>query len=71
MYPKLADLRSEYGNFKKGSGYAFTVRNEAIAVLEEAKEQGKEQIINEVEDMLLDILTAIQKSKCNCNRSFC
>lgn len=47
------------------------VRSEALAVLEEAKEKGNEQIINEIEEMLVDIFHSIQENKCNCNRSCC
>ena len=71
MDQKLTSLRLKYERFKKGNENAFIVRSEAIAVLEEAKEKGNEQIVNEVEEMLIDILHAIQEDKCNCNRSCC
>jgi len=71
MNQKLANLRLKYESFKKGNENAFVVRSEALAVLEEAKEKGNEQIINEVEEMLIDLLASIQESKCNCNRSCC
>lgn len=71
MNQKLANLRLKYESFKKGNEDAFTVRSEALAVLEEAKEKGNEKIVNEVEEMLIDVLASIQENKCNCNRSCC
>jgi hypothetical protein len=61
----------KYESFKKGNENVFMVRSEALVVLEGAKEKGNEQIIDEVEEMLVDILSSIQESKCNCNRSCC
>ena len=71
MNEKLISLRLKYENFKKGNEDAFTVRREALAILEEAKENGNEKIINEIEDILIDIQFSIQENKCNCNRTSC
>jgi hypothetical protein len=71
MNQKLANLRLKYENFRKGNEDALMVRSEALAVLEEAKEEGNEPVIDEVEEMLLDLFSFIQESKCNCNRSCC
>ena len=67
MSKTIADLKIKYESFKKGNENPYTVRTEALNVLEEAKKNDDDQVTNEVEDILLDIEFAINESKCNCS----
>ena len=71
MNEKLTDLKLKYENFKKGTENPYTVRTEALRLLEEAKEKGDNQTVDMIEDILLDIEFSINENKCNCTRSSC
>ena len=71
MNEKLTDLKLKYENFKKGNENPYTVRTEALRLLEEAKERGDNQTVDLIEDILLDIEFSINENKCNCTRSSC
>jgi len=61
----------KYENFKKGNENPYAVRAEALRVLEEARENGDKNMIDEIEDILLDIEFSLNENKCNCSRSSC
>ena len=71
MSVKISRLKLKFENFKKGNENPYAIRTEALKVLEDAKEKGDKNMINEIEDMLLDIELWINENKCNCNRSSC
>ena len=64
----MANLKLKYENFKKGNENPFTIRTEALSVLEEAKKAGDSKTIDELEEILMDIEFSINENKCNCNR---
>jgi len=55
MKEQIANLKLRYENFKKGKENPYTFRTEVLLVLEEAKEKGYDQVIDEVEEMLMGI----------------
>ena len=71
MKTKIADLKLKYESFKKRNENPYTVKSEALKILEAAKENGENQILDEVEDILMDVQITIDENKCNCNCSSC
>ena len=69
MSVKISRLKLKFENFKKGNENPYAIRTEALKVLEDAKEKGDENMIDEIEDTLLDIELWINENKCNCNMS--
>ena len=68
MKTKMTNLKLKYENFKKGNENPFTIRTEALSVLNEAKKVGDSKTIDEIEEILMDIEFSINENKCNCNR---
>jgi hypothetical protein len=71
MKEKLASLISKYEDFKKGNENPYIVKSEALLVLEEAKEKGLDDIVDDVEEILLDVEFSINEDKCKCNCNSC
>lgn len=68
MKDKVESLRKKFGSFRKGEEDPLAVRLETMILLEEAKENGDPETLNEIEDMLMDLQFAIEENKCNCHR---
>lgn len=68
---QITNLRMLYENFKKGQENPYTVRQEALKILDEAKKTGQNNVVDEIEEMLIDIEFSINENQCNCNRSSC
>jgi hypothetical protein len=69
MEETIAHLRLKYESFKRNEESALAVRTEAYLVLGEAQQKGKNSIVDEVEDMLLDLESYLEENRCNCNRN--
>jgi hypothetical protein len=67
----MVNLKLKYENFKRGNENPYTMKTEALRVLEEAKKTGGSSMVDEIEDILMDIQFSINENKCNCNRSSC
>jgi len=70
MENKIADLRLKFDAFMKNNENALIVRKEAYLVLDEARRIGRNDVVDEVEDMLIDLESSIgENSRCNCSRN--
>ncbi len=67
MENRVEGLRRRYEGFKRGEEDAFKVRDEAYSVLKEIRKMGNHEAIDEVADMLLDLESSIEESKCKCH----
>lgn len=68
MEDKVRKLRKKYESFRKGKEEALTVRNEARLVLDEVKQTGDSEILEEVADMLIELEFSIDENVCKCDR---
>ena len=69
MEEKIANLWSKFDGFMKDKESALIARKEAYLVFDEARRMGKNDIIDEVEDMLIDLESSIGENRCNCSRN--
>ena len=69
MEEKIANLRLKFDGFMKNEESALIVRKEAYLVLNEARKMGRNDIVDEVADMLIDLELSIGENKCNCSRN--
>ena len=69
MEETIANLRLNYERFKRNEKSALAVRKEAYLVLRKAQQQGRKDVVDEVEDILLDLESSLQESRCNCSRN--
>ena len=68
MTYSIENLREDFKDFMKGEKSDLSVKSSAISLLEGAKNNGKTDIVNEIEDMLIDIEFSIAENKCNCHK---
>jgi hypothetical protein len=68
MESKVASLRREYQNFKRGKADVLAVRSEAVSVLEEANRLGDQTVVDEIEDLLIDLQFSMEEDRCRCHR---
>jgi hypothetical protein len=69
MEEKIANLRLKFDDFMKKKESALIVRKEAYCVLDEARRMGRNDVVDEVEDMLIDLESSIRENRCNCSRN--
>ena len=69
MEEKIADLRLKFDGFKRNEESALIVRQEAYLVLDEARRMGRNDVVDEIEDMLIDLELSIGENRCNCSRN--
>ena len=69
MEEKITNLRLKFDGFIKNKESALIVRKEAYLVLDEARQMGRNDIVDEVEDMLIDLESSLGDNKCNCSRN--
>jgi len=64
MDDTIETLRKKYKGFKKGEEDVLAVRDQVHLALEGAGKEGNNEIVDELEDMLMDLESSIQESKC-------
>jgi hypothetical protein len=69
MKEKIANLRLKFDGFMRNKENALILRKEAYLVLDEARRIGRNDVVDEVEDMLIDLESSIGENRCNCSRN--
>ena len=64
MEYSIEELRRKYQGFKRGEEDVLAVKDKVNSALEEARKDGNDEVMEELEDMLMDLELSIQESKC-------
>ena len=69
MEDRVESIREKYKAFRKGEESVLALKDETQLLLEEAIKKGRQKIIEELEDILIDLEFSIEDNKCKCHRN--
>ena len=67
MEYSIENLRDDFKDFMAGKKSNLAVKDNALILLEDAKNRGDDDLVGEIEDMLVDLEFSIEENKCNCH----
>jgi hypothetical protein len=69
----MTKVREEFEAFKRGEADALAVKDSVESALGAARGRGDAAVAEELEDMLMDLESSIEDTRCQCHRktSFC
>lgn len=69
MEDRVESIREKYKAFKKEEESILALKDETKLLLEEAIKKGRQKIIEELEDILIDLEFSIEDNKCKYHRN--